>query len=147
LRWDLHQGIKSSAIEHASLKTVYAFLNSEGGDLMIGVKDDGSIQGIETDQFENNDRFLLHLWTLLRTCVGKEVGEWIKTSLQKFGNKTVCRVNCRKAGTPVFLRQKGSVSEPGTGILIENYVQEAITLNPEVTRELQIKLTDKYLNK
>lgn len=107
LRWDIRQNLKSAAIEHASLKTLCAFLNSEGGDLMIGVRDDGTIEGIETDQFGNNDRFLLHLWTLIRTCLGEEAVEWIRTTLQPVGSATVCRVNCRKAGTPVFLRQKG----------------------------------------
>lgn len=107
LRWDLRQDIKNAAIEHASLKTICAFLNSEGGDLLIGVRDDGSVEGIETDKFDNDDRFLLHLWTLIKTCMGQEVVEWVKTSLQKFGDKTVCRVNCKKARKPVFLNQKG----------------------------------------
>lgn len=107
LRWDLRQAIKNAAIEHASLKTMCAFLNTEGGDLLIGVRDDGSIEGIETDKFENDDRFLLHLWTLIKTCMGQEVVEWVRTSLQKFGDKTVCRVNCKPAKKPVFLNQKG----------------------------------------
>jgi len=106
-RWDIRQGKKNPAIEHASLKTLCAFLNSDGGDLLIGVRDDGSIEGIETDQFPNDDRFLLHLWTLIKTCMGQEVVDWVKTSLQKFGGKTVCRVSCRKAAKPVFLNQKG----------------------------------------
>jgi len=106
LRWDIRQGKKNPAIEHAALKTVCAFLNSEGGDLLIGVRDDKSIEGIETDHFENDDRFLLHLWTLIKTCMGEEVAEWVRTSLQKFGNKTVCRVSCVKAKKPVFLQQK-----------------------------------------
>jgi len=107
LRWDLYQAKKNPAVEHASLKSICAFLNSEGGDLLIGVRDDGSIEGIETDQFDNDDRFLLHLWTLIKTCMGQEVVEWVKTSLQKIGNRTVCRVHCRKATRPVFLNQKG----------------------------------------
>lgn len=107
LRWDLRQEKKSPDIEHASLKTICAFLNSEGGDLLIGVRDDGSIEGIETDQFDNDDRFLLHLWMLIKTSMGHEVTEWVKTSLQKFGERTVCRVNCKRAGKPVFLNHKG----------------------------------------
>ncbi len=107
LRWDLRQLKKSPDIEHASLKTICAFLNSEGGDLLIGVRDDGSLEGIETDQFENDDKFLLHLWMLIKTTMGQEVSEWIKTSLQKLGTKTVCRVSCKKAAQPVFLNHKG----------------------------------------
>jgi hypothetical protein len=111
LRWDLRQGIKNAAIEHASLKTLCAFLNSEGGDLLIGVRDDGSIEGIETDKFDNDDKFLLHLWTLIKTCMGQEVVEWVKTTLQKFGDKTVCRVSCKRAAKPIFLNQKGFAEE------------------------------------
>jgi hypothetical protein len=110
LRWDLRQEKKNPDIEHASLKTICAFLNSEGGDLLIGVRDDGSIEGIETDQFDNDDRFLLHLWMLIKTTMGHEVIEWVKTSLQKFGDKTVCRVNCKKATKPVFLNHKNTES-------------------------------------
>lgn len=107
LRWDIRQGLKSPAIEHASLKTICAFLNSEGGDLIIGVHDDGTIGGIEVDLFGNDDRFLLHIWTLVKTSMGDEVVQWVNTSLHKFGEKTICRVNCQKAASPVFLRQKG----------------------------------------
>ncbi len=107
LRWDIRQGLKSPAIEHASLKTICAFLNSNGGDLIIGVHDDGTIGGIEVDLFGNDDRFLLHLWTLIKTTMGDEVVQWVNTSLHRFGEKTICRVNCRKAVSPVFLRQKG----------------------------------------
>jgi hypothetical protein len=108
LRWDLRQMKKSPDIEHASLKTICAFLNSEGGDLLIGVRDDGSLEGIETDQFDNDDKFLLHLWMLIKTSIGHEISEWVKTSLQKFGTKTICRVNCKKAAKPVFLNHKGA---------------------------------------
>jgi hypothetical protein len=107
LRWDLRQGKKSPAIEHAALKTICAFLNSEGGDLLIGVRDDGSIEGIESDRLDSDDRFLLHIWALIKSCMGQEVVEWIKTTIQKFGNKTVCRVHCLKGKKPIFLNQKG----------------------------------------
>lgn len=107
LRWDIRQDKKNPAIEHASLKTICAFLNSEGGDLFIGVRDDGSIEGVETDQFPNDDRFLLHLWSLIKSSMGEEVVEWVKTTLQKFGDKTVCRVHSDKSKKPIFLRQKG----------------------------------------
>ncbi len=107
LRWDIRQGKKNPAIEHAVLKTICAFLNSEGGDLLIGIKDDGSIEGIESDRLDNNDRFLLHLWMLIKTCLGQEVVEWITSSLQKFGDKTVCRIKCKKGEKPTFVHQKG----------------------------------------
>ena len=107
LRWDLRNNKKSPAIEHASLKTICAFLNSDGGDLLIGVRDDGSIEGIESDRLANDDRFLLHIWNLIKTCMGLEVVECIQTTLQRFGDKTVCRVRCKKATKPTLLKQNG----------------------------------------
>lgn len=37
-------------VTHAVLKAIAAFLNTEGGDLLIGVADDGSIAGIDQDR-------------------------------------------------------------------------------------------------
>jgi hypothetical protein len=108
LRWDLHQSKKNPDIEYASLKTLCAFLNSDGGDLLIGVRDDGSIEGIETDQFINTDKFYLHLWSLIKSSLGQEVVEWIKTTHQQINRKTVCRVHCLRASRPVFLKRKGN---------------------------------------
>lgn len=106
-RWDIRQGKKNPAIEHASLKTMAAFLNSDGGDLLIGVEDDGNILGIELDKFPNDDKFLLHLWSLIKSSMGQDVSPYIKTTLEKFDGKTVCRVHCIPGAKPVFLRQKG----------------------------------------
>ncbi len=107
LRWDIRAGKTNQAIEHAALKTIAAFLNSDGGNLLIGVRDDGSIEGIETDKFVNEDKFLLHLWTLIRTCMGRDVSPYVRTILEKQGDKTVCLVRCRPCNRPVFLRQAG----------------------------------------
>lgn len=107
LRWDIRAGKTNQAIEHAALKTIAAFLNSEGGNLLIGVRDDGSIEGIETDKFVNEDKFLLHLWTLIRSCMGRDVSPYVRTVLEKQGDKTVCLVRCRPCNRPVFLRQAG----------------------------------------
>ncbi len=106
-RWDIRQNKKNPAIEHASLKTMVAFLNSEGGDLLIGVEDDGKIYGVEADKFPNDDKFLLHLWGLIKTSMGQDVSPYLKTTLEKFDEKTVCRVNCKPSSKPIFLRQKG----------------------------------------
>jgi hypothetical protein len=106
-RWDIRQGKKNPAIEHASLKTIAAFLNSDGGDLLIGVEDDGNIIGVELDNFPNDDKFLLHLWSLIKSSIGQDVSPFIKTTLEKFDGKTVCRVHCEPSPKPIFLRQKG----------------------------------------
>ena len=107
LRWDIRAGKTNQAVERASLKTIAAFLNSSGGTLLIGVRDDGSIEGIESDKFANEDKFLLHLWTLIRTWLGRDVSPYISTELEKADEKTICMIKCRPGNRPVFLRQPG----------------------------------------
>src|SRR3972149_581196 len=51
LRWNLQEDRQDDkAVTHAILKTIAAFLNTEGGDLLIGVADDGSVRGIECNR-------------------------------------------------------------------------------------------------
>jgi len=107
LRWDIRAGKTNQAVERASLKTISAFLNSDGGTLLIGIRDDGSVEGIETDKFVNEDKFLLHLWTLIRTCLGRDVSPSVRTRLEKMDEKLVCVVQCARHSRPVFLRQPG----------------------------------------
>ncbi|MCX6243097.1 MAG: ATP-binding protein [Bacteroidetes bacterium] len=107
LRWDLKAGKTNPAVERACLKTVCAFLNSSGGVLLIGIRDDGTTEGIESDRFVNEDKFLLHLWTLIRTCLGRDVSPYIQTHLEKKDEKTVCIASVARSPRPVFLRQPG----------------------------------------
>ncbi len=73
----------------------------------MGVEDDGRITGIEKDGFDNDDRFLLHLWNLIKSSIGQEATPFIKTGLGKINGKTVCKVECRPSRRPVYLSQKG----------------------------------------
>ncbi len=105
LRWDIRAGKTNPAIERSCLKTISAFLNSSGGTLLIGIRDDGSVEGIETDKFANEDKFLLHLWTLIRICLGRDFSPFIRTRIEKIDEKTICAVNCSSSDRPVFQQQ------------------------------------------
>lgn len=107
LRWDLKAGKTNAHVERASLKSLCAFLNTTGGTLLIGVRDDGSVEGIESDRFTNEDKFLLHLWTLVRTCLGRDISPYLQARLVKSSEKTICILNCTPSPRPVFLRQPG----------------------------------------
>lgn len=80
---------------------------NEGGDLLIGVADNGSIVGIERDGFESDDRFMLHLAQVLRNGLGDRAGTCIDPKCQVVQGKTVCVVSCQRSPEPVFLRWKG----------------------------------------
>lgn len=111
LRWNVRTERKDSAIEHASLKTVNAFLNSSGGILLVGVRDDGSIEGLDIDQFPNEDKYALHFWNLIKFTMGQEVSGLIRATFEPVGDRKVFTVRCSPSPQPVFLQQKGQEDE------------------------------------
>jgi len=108
LRWSLKEDRKDDKhVTHAALKTVAAFLNTEGGDLLIGVDDDGSVLGIEHDRLENDDKFMLHLAQAVRNGLGARASACIDPKTQVVEGKTICLVSCQRSPEPVFLKWKG----------------------------------------
>jgi len=113
LRWNLREDRKDDQIPtYAVLKTIAAFLNTEGGDLLIGVGDDKSIVGIESDRFENEDKFMLHLSQVVRNGLGDRASTCIDPKTQIVQGKTVCAISCQRSPEPVFLRWKGMETGP-----------------------------------
>ena len=49
LRWDLRLEKRNPEIEFAVLKTIAAFMNTDGGNLFIGIDDKGTVLGLEND--------------------------------------------------------------------------------------------------
>jgi len=107
LRWNIRAGKKDPAIEHAVLKTISAFLNSSGGTLFIGVRDDGSAAGLERDQFANDDKFALHFWNLIKASMGQDVSPFIQASFETHEDELIFMAQCTKSSRPIFLRHKG----------------------------------------
>ncbi len=108
LRWHIHKKSFDDVITHACLKTIAAFLNTEGGVLLIGVEDSGEICGIEHDGFQNDDKFLLHLYNYIQEWLGNQHATRVKTDLIPVKGKKVCRVECQPfAGEWAYLRRKG----------------------------------------
>ncbi len=108
LRWSLKEDRQDDkAVTHAVLKTIAAFLNTEGGDLLIGVADDGSIVGIEHDRLESDDKFMRHLAQVVRNGLGDRAGTCIDPKTQVVEGKTVCVVSCQRSPEPVYLKWKG----------------------------------------
>ena len=113
LRWDVKLGQNNPKIvTHAVLKTIAAFLNTEGGDLLIGVEDDGHVIGIEADGFENDDKFMLHLTNVIGAALGDRAGTCIDPKVQLVNGKPVCLVSCQRSPEPVLFRWKGINKQP-----------------------------------
>ena len=135
LRWSLKDDRQDDkAVTQAVLKTVAAFLNTEGGDLLIGVADDGSVVGIETDRLDNDDKFMRHLSQVVRNSLGDRASTCIDPKTQIVGGKTVCVVSCQRSPEPVFLKWKGMESSPDGDFFVRSG-PSTVKLPPESARE------------
>lgn len=135
LRWDLKENKQDDKIiTHSVLKTIAAFLNTEGGDLLIGVADDGSIVGIERDQLESDDKFMRHLSQVVRNGLGDRSGTCIDPKTQIIDGKTVCVVSCQRSPEPVYLKWKGLEKSPAGDFFVRSG-PGTVKLNPESAGE------------
>jgi len=105
LRWNVNADKPGKEVEISWLKTVVAFLNADGGVLMIGVNDDGELSGIDADNFANDDKFLLHYNNLFKQHIGLEFTEYVSADLVAVQDKKLFVVQCSPASEPVYLKQ------------------------------------------
>ncbi|MFI5020068.1 MAG: RNA-binding domain-containing protein [Alphaproteobacteria bacterium] len=135
LRWNLKEDRRDDkAVTHAVLKTIAAFLNTDGGDLLIGVADNGSIVGTERDQLESDDKFVRHLAQVVRNGLGDRAGTCIDPKTQTVQGKTVCVVICQRSPEPVFLKWKGVAASPEGDFFVRSG-PGTVKLSPESARE------------
>ena len=135
LRWSLKEDRQDDkGVTHAVLKTVAAFLNTEGGDLLIGVADDGAIVGIERDQLENDDKFMRHLAQVVRNGLGDRAGTCIDPKAQIVEGRTVCVVSCQRSPESVFLKWKGLETSPEGDFFVRSG-PGTVKLSPDSAKE------------
>lgn len=118
LRWDVRQGTLNTKLEDVVIKTLAAFANRQGGTLLIGVADDGSVPGIAADlgTFGGSaDKLELHLTNLLANHFGQAFkAAKIGVSFPRVGETIVCRVDIQRSRTPVWVKladRSGTVTE------------------------------------
>ena len=135
MRWSVKEARQDDkGVTHAVLKTIAAFLNTEGGDLLIGAVDDGSIVGIEQDQLDTDDKFMRHLAQVVRNGLGDRAGTCIDPKTQIVDRKTVCVVSCQRSPEPVFLKWKGMESSPEGDFFVRSG-PGTVKLSPDSARE------------
>lgn len=101
------------ALAKSVTKTIAAFLNTDGGTLLIGVEDSGTVLGIEPD-FEhlkegkqNADGWLLSLQEVVNNALGTEVWNAVHVSLVRDGSQTVAVARCPPRTTETWHAEDG----------------------------------------
>jgi hypothetical protein len=132
IRTNLETGETDKRMEKAVLKTIVAFLNTDGGVLLIGVSDDGEIIGADVESFDSIDRMNLHMTNMISSAIGNGFIPYIAFKpIQMENGKYVVKVRCDKAEKAVFLKEgkveqfyvrSGPSSVELTGMNLVNYV-------------------------
>ena len=108
LRYDLRAKCVNKKLEYVVAKTIAAFLNSEGGDLFIGIDDNQNALGLSDDigtlKKKSVDGFELQLTEVIKKYIGGSHSTHIKTTFPVYDDVRVCRIRVAKSGNPVFTK-------------------------------------------
>ena len=107
---DIKTQEKKKYIELSVLKTIVGFLNTNDGSLLVGVKDDGHVYGvdkeIEKHHKKNKDKFLLHFKNIVKSRIGEEFYPSIEYSIVDVDEKMVLVVECVASKIPCYLDRR-----------------------------------------
>jgi hypothetical protein len=115
LRWDYHQDKVNTALTKPVVIATAAFLNSDGGSVIVGVNDNKEVLGLAPDfstlgSKSNVDGWELALRNALRERLGAEINALVETTFTETQSKTVAVIACQAHHKPVFLTE-GSETE------------------------------------
>lgn len=133
LRFCLKTSKAEKYVEHSAIKNICAFLNSNGGKLIIGLADDGEILGLENTDFktfkddDKKDAFLKHLDNLISKYFGNDLSLNLAVEFEQIESKIVCEIDVLPNNIgPIFLKN------PEKNNTEEFYIRRnvsAVTLN------------------
>jgi Putative DNA-binding domain len=125
--------VKDNAMKDKVVQAVAAFLNKEGGKVLIGVDNNGKVVGLEDDYRaahsqpgkQNCDGYELFLSETLSADLGKELTAFYKISFHSLEGKDVCCIDVQPSDEPVYVKNNKFFVRNGNGKLDMN-VKEAI---------------------
>ena len=107
-RWDVKAQNVNKNLEKTVLKTIAAFLNTDGGHVVIGVGNGGEALGLAPDyatlRRQNADGFETHFTNIFRDGIGAEYRQFVKLSFHAVDGKEVCLVRVLPAAKPAYVK-------------------------------------------
>ena len=107
-RWNLQDEKTDNRLELAIMKTVAGFLNTHGGTLLIGVRNDGVPVGLANDYVTvkpaNADGYINWLTTMLINAIGESAAMRTRIRIEQAQGEDVCRVDVSASSRPVWVK-------------------------------------------
>lgn len=133
-RWDLREECINRSLETVVLKTLAGYLNSNGGTLLIGVADNGSITGLNSDystlKKPDRDGFEQVMMSSIASKLGGDACQCVQAVFHSIEGRDICRVMVSPAHRPVYVRD---------GEMPRLYVRAGVS-----TRELNVQEAINY---
>ncbi len=111
VRWDMDNDCTNKGLEKVIVKTIAGFLNNRGGNLLVGVSDNGTILGLENDyrtlRHKNRDGFERLIVDIIRKNIGGDLCPLVHSSFAKIDDKDVCMLIVEPAARAVYLEDGG----------------------------------------
>ncbi len=107
-RWDTRQNSVNKILEKSVMKTIAAFLNSQGGYLVIGVDDNKTVVGLASDYGslvrKDADGFENHFTQVFHNMIGAEFRQFVKLNWSQVDDKECCVVSVSPSRKPAYLK-------------------------------------------
>ena len=104
----LDKDVPEKVINDGVIKTIAAFLNSRGGTLGIGIRDDGQVIGLQPDlDYKNQDVDGYQNWltTLLVNSIGGGViGAFVGVRIEPVDSMVVCLIDVTPSPSPIYAK-------------------------------------------
>ncbi len=132
-RYDYRQQKVNKALESVIMKTIAGFMNAQGGSLLLGVADDGSILGLEADyntlNRKDQDGYTQLLMSAIADKLGTPACRLVRILFHSHDSKEVCRIIILPSPIPIYTTEENNARfyiRTGSGTREMN-IQEAIT--------------------
>ncbi|MBD3191886.1 MAG: hypothetical protein GF308_14660 [Candidatus Heimdallarchaeota archaeon] len=112
LRWNEYTKKPNNKLKFKVVKTIAAMMNSEGGILFIGVKNNGEIVGIEKDYAtfnkgkQNRDGFQLFLNNAIKQYIGLKYNIFYSIAFANIKKKDICIITIKSSDGPIYIKKK-----------------------------------------
>ncbi len=147
MRFNKHKKEINNELKFKIVKTISSMMNTDGGQLIIGVKDSGEIGGLEIDYLtfpekkkQNRDGFRLYLKDCINSYIGPQYNDFYNISFLKIESKDICIININPSDTPVFIKKEGKHifsirCEGGNQILDSKETQDYLKIHKKFITE------------
>lgn len=114
-RWDYRRQTKNENLKMEVVKNIASFLNTKGGQLLIGVSDEGIILGLEQDYKitgnKGRDTYEQYLVNLISNHIGKSIfSQFESIEFVNIWGKDICLLNTNRSSRPVYVKEKDDKS-------------------------------------